>query len=319
MARVSATTVTIGALNTIYGLGNSLSAYTRTSTSVKNSTIALAPVGNPISMGRLRGSFPSGTYRNLDILASSTTSGINVFPSNINQAYIAGLSNNSDPANSYTLFNGQATGNYGYATTSNVFRQYYYTAPDTSQTNSMYWRMSNKAVPYAGGFEEQGAWVSAIGFNYWSASVSSYFDTLTYDFFGGGNNYFGYWSPGFYELVDGNNFMAAYVYGGTFYFGMLNRAQLRAGVIQPLYSISLGSATSPWWDNSMLNICQRIRVYSATGSYANLDLYIGWDEYILRGYDLPAEARLYGVGDTGTRDTVINSGSAQYIDGRIFE
>ena len=319
MTRISSTSVSVSDLNSVYGRGYAIGSYNRSSSSVKDSTIALAPAGSAVSLGRLRGSFPSGTYRNINMTAGSTTSGINVFPGNNNQAYYAGLSNNADPLNSYTTLVAQWPGNRGYGTTSNVYRQYYYVSPDASQPNTMYWRISNKAVPFAGGFEEQGAWVCAIGVNYWNAYLNSYFDVSMYDFFGGGNQYNAYFAPGFYELFDGNNFLACYVYSGTMYFGMVNRAQLRAGVIQPVYAIGMFGPGGIYWDNSMMNISPRIRTYSATGGWDNSDLYIGWDEYILRGYDLPPEARLYGAGDTDTRNTVLYSGSNNYIDGRIFE
>ena len=318
MARISSTTVSISDLNSTFGFGNSLSGYQRSSTSVKSNTVALVPVGNTVSMGRMRGAFPSGTYRDLNVYASSTTSGINVTPRNFNQAYNSGLSNNADPSNAYTLYYTQTTGNQGYSTTTNVFRQDYYTLTDFSQSNGMYFRISNVAFPYYGPFEQEGSWVIAIGLNYIYSSLNYFYDIYAWNFYGGGNSYYAVWYPSIADVFNGNNFFAFYVSGGTFYYGMVNRAQLRAGVIQPVYSIAFSGVDSLYWYNSMDTFCARIGA-CINGSPANLDFRLGWDEYIVRGYDLPNPSRLYGYGDTTTRNTLINSGSAQYIDGRIFE
>lgn len=318
MARVGTGTVSISDLNSVYGFGYSLGSYSRSSTSVKNNTVALAPVGTTVSMDRLKGSYASGTYRNLNVYASSTTAGINVYPRNFNQAYIAGLSNNSDPANSYTVLYTQSTGNQGYATTSNVYRQYYYTYSDESQANGMYFRVSNVMFPYAGPFEEQGAWVVAVGLNYWAAYIPTYTTPVSmWESYGGGNFYNAYWNPSFADVFNGNNFLACYVSSGTLYFGMLNRAQLRAGVIQPVYAVAMAGVDSIWWYNTIMNINSRVSFI--TQSTQNLDLYMGWDEYIVRGYDLPPENNLYGQGDTCIRSKAVNPGSVQYVNGRVFE
>ena len=318
MARVSSTTVSISSLNSIFGFGNSLSGYQRSSTSVKSNTVALVPVGTTVSMGRMRGAFPSGTYRNSNVYASSTTSGINMVPRNSIITYYSGLSNNSDPANSYTQYYTQTSGNQGYGTTTNVYRQYAYTASDFSAANGMYFRISNVAFPYYGPFEQEGSWVSAIGLNYYYGSVSTFFETSGWNFYGGNNQYNGFWSPSFADVFNGNNFFAFFVSSGTFYFGMVNRAQLRAGVIQPVYAVAFSSVDSLWWYNSMDIFCSRFST-CINGSAGALDLRIGWDEYLVRGYDLPNPSRLYGYGDTATRNNVIVDGSPQYIDGRIFE
>ena len=319
MARVGTGSVSISALNSVFGLGNSLGSYKRTSTSVKSNTIALAPVGNTVSMNRLKGSYASGTYRDINVYASSTTAGVNVIPQNTNQAYNAGLSNNSDPTNAYTVFYGQNTGNIGYPTTCNTYRQNYYTSTDDSQPNGMYFRISNTMFPYAGPFEEEGAWVAAIGLNYYGVYQSTLqAGVYIYDFKGGGSFFYGSWFSTFANVFNGNYFFAVYVYSGTLYFGMVNRAQLRAGVIQPIYGTAMSGLNDTWWYNSILNACMRysLQMLSAPD---NLDMVIGWDEYLVRGYDLPPENRLYGLGDTATRYQVVNSGSAQYVDGRVFE
>jgi hypothetical protein len=319
MARVPISgPISVADLNTACGYGFSMGSYRRTSTSVKNNTTALVPADGVVSMSRLRGAYPSGTYRDQNILASSTTAGINVTPRSSAQAYVAGLSNNSDPLNAYTLYNTKRTGNLGYATQSNSFLQTFYTTSDGSQANGMYFRISNVSPPYAGAFEQESSWVVAIGLNYVTVSVAAFSEPVyIWDFYGGGTGAFAFWSPSNAEMFDGNNFFAAFVSSGTFYFGMVNRAQLRAGVIQPVYSIAMAGANSVWWHNSALNCCLRYAAYATSSQ--NLTLELGWDEYIARGYDLPDGARLYGLGDTTTRNQLIFSGSIQTVDGRIFE
>lgn len=315
MARVPISgPVSIADLNTACGYGYSLSSYRRTSTSVKNNVPALVPGDGTVSLNRLRGAYPSGTYRDLNILASSTTTGINVFPRNFNTAYTAGLSNNSDPANAYTLYNSKVTGNQGYSTQGNMYTQTYNS--DASQTNGMYFRVSTVSPTWAGNFEAAGSWVVAIGFNYFTANLSTTFDTYVWEFPGDGNSYYASLGASFAQVFDGNNFFAAFNDGGTIYFGLLNRAQLRAGVIQPVLSIAMFSPDA-WWYNSINTICPRLTFWPA--SLSSLQLKLAWDEYIVRGYDIPDGARLYGQGDTATRNTVINSSPYQTCEGRIFE
>jgi len=182
----------------------------------------------------------------------------------------------------------------------------------------MYFRISDVSPPYAGGFEEEGAWVVAIGLNFQVVDVSYYYlNAYIFDFSGGGNFTYGTWSPTLTEVFDGNNFFAVFVSGGTYYYGMLNRAQLRAGVIQPVYALAFSGPDSGWWYNSISTACARWEVTAQTAG--NTYLLLGWDEYLVRGYDIPNGARLYGYGDTATRNQVTNSGSQQTVDGRIFE
>jgi hypothetical protein len=267
-----------------------------------------------VSFNRLRGAYPSGTYRDLDILASSTTSGINVFPRNSDAAYTAGLSNNSDPLNSYTLYNSKVNVNQGYSTQANMYTQTYNSS--ASQTNGMYFRVSTMSPTWEGNFEAAGSWVVAIGLNYYTISISSTFDSFVWEFPGSGVFYFASLGASIAQLFDGNNFLAAFNDGGSMCYGLLNRAQLRAGVIQPVISLSIGGPTT-WWYNSVNTICPRISFWPA--SLSSLQVQLAWDEYIVRGYDIPDGSRLYGQGDTATRNTVINSAPYQTVEGRIFE
>ena len=315
MARVPISgPVSVADLNTACGYGFSMGSYRRTSTSVKNNVPALVPADGTVSFNRLRGAYPSGTYRDLDILASSTTSGINVFPRNSDAAYTAGLSNNSDPLNSYTLYNSKVNGNQGYSTQANMYTQTYNS--DASQTNGMYFRVSTVSPTWAGNFEAAGSWVVAIGFNYYTISISTTFDSFVWEFPGSSVSYFASLGASVAQVFDGNNFFAAFNDGGSMCYGLLNRAQLRAGVIQPVISLSIGGPTT-WWYNSVNTICPRISFWPA--SLSSLQVQLAWDEYIVRGYDIPDGSRLYGQGDTATRNTVINSAPYQTVEGRIFE
>lgn len=319
MARVSAGAVSISNLNSVFGLGNSLGSYKRTSTSQKSNTIAFAPVSNTVSMDRLRGSFPSGTYRNINTYASSSTTAVNVTPRNPFLSYSAGLSNNSDPANSYTLFSFQASGNRGSSATSNVFSQTAVT--DTSSVNGMYFRIANgNMFPFASAFEEPGAWVVAIGLNYFDWFSDAIFITggEIFQFYGDANNYNATLGASLAQMYDGNNFFAVFVSGGSQCFGLVNRAQLRAGVIQPVIQVAMFGPETINWFNSMQNVTFRHGLNTQSGS-RSVQLQIGWDEMLVRGYDLPPEAAMAGTGFTTIRSKVVNPGPAQYIQGRIFE
>lgn len=319
MARVSSGAVSISNLNSVFGLGNSLGTYKRASTSEKSNTIAFAPVGNPVSMDRLRGSFPSGTYRNINTYASSSTTAVNVTPRNSLISYSAGLSNNADPSNAYTLFSFQASGNRGSSATSNVFSQTAVT--DTSNTNGMYFRIANGTMfPFASAFEEPGAWVVAVGLNYFNWFSDAIFITggEVFQLYGDGNSYFANLGASLAQMYDGNNFFAAFVSGGSQQFGLVNRAQLRAGVIQPVIQVSMFGPDSINWYNSMQNIAFRHGLTTQSGS-RSIQLQIGWDEMLVRGYDLPPEAAMAGTSFTTIRSKVVNPGPAQYIQGRIFE
>jgi len=315
MARVPISgPVSVADLNTACGYGFSMGSYRRTSTSVKNNVPALVPADGTVSFNRLRGAYPSGTYRDLDVLASSTTSGINVFPRSSAAAYSAGLSNNSDPLNSYTLYNSKVNGNQGYSTQGNMYTQTFNS--DASQPNGMYFRVSTVSPTWAGNFEAAGSWVVAIGFNYFTISVSSTYDSAVFEFYGSSNAFFAQLGASVAEIFDGNNFFAAFNDGGGMAYGLLNRAQLRAGVIQPVISLGITGPTG-WWHNSVNTICPRIAFWPA--SLSSLQVQLAWDEYIVRGYDIPDGSRLYGQGDTATRNTVIFSAPAQTVEGRIFE
>lgn len=321
MARITTANVSISQLNSVYGFGNNLSAYTRSSTSVKSNTIAHAPVSGTVSIGRLRGSYPSGTYRNINTFASSSTTAVNVVPRNPLRAYSAGLSNNSDPTNAYTLFSFQGTGNRGSGTTSNIFSQTMNTGADRSAVNGMYFRIANGTTyPFAAAFEEPGAWVVAIGLNHfnWLSGGIYFIEVDTFYLYGDGANYFANWSPSLAEIYDGNNFFAHFVSGGSQQFGFLNRTQLRAGVIQPVYQISMFGPGGTIWDNSAQNIMFRHGLITTSGD-RYVELRIGWDEILVRGYDLQAEHNMFGTSYTTTRAKAINPGTARYIDGRIFE
>jgi len=319
MARVSSGAVSISNLNSVLGFGNSLGSYKRASTSVKSNTIAFAPVGNPVSMDRLRGSFPSGTYRDINTYASSSTTAVNVTPRNPVISYSAGLSNNADPANAYTLFSFQASGNRGSSATSNVFSQTAVT--DSGGINGMYFRIANGTMfPFASAFEEPGAWVVAVGLNYFNWFSGDIFFTTgeIFQFYGDGNNYNVTLGATLDQMYDGNNFFAVFVSGGSQQFGLVNRAQLRAGVIQPVIQIGMFGPDSINWYNSMQNVTFRHGIFPQSGS-RSVQLQIGWDEMLVRGYDLPPEAAMAGTGFTTTRAKVTNPGTAQFIQGKIFE
>ena len=321
MARISTTDVSISQLNSVYGFGNNLSAYTRSSTSVKSNTIAHAPVSGTVSIGRLRGSYPSGTYRNINTFASSSTTAVNVTPRNPVRSYSAGLSNNSDPYNAYTLLWSQGSGNRGSGTTSNIFSQTMNTGADRSAVNGMYFRIANGATyPFAAAFEEPGAWVVAIGLNHfdWQSGGIFFIETEAWYFYGDTLAYFANWSPTLAEIYDGNNFFAHFASGGSQQFGFLNRTQLRAGVIQPVYQLSMFGPGGTIWDNSAQNITFRHGIITSGGDRF-VELRIGWDEILVRGYDLQPEHNMFGTSNTTTRAKVVNPGTSRTIDGRIFE
>lgn len=336
MARITTTGISISQLNTVFGLGNNLSAYKRSSTSEKSNTIAHAPVSETVSIGRLRGAYPSGTYRNINSTAGSSTTLVNVFPRVTNSTYSAGLSNNSDPENSYTLLSYQGTGNRGYATTSNIFSQTMYTT--ASLSNTMYFRIANGTTyPFSAGFEEPAAWVVAIGLNHFSFDRNVFFlPPEAFQFPGGDGSgnfqfYFGTWSvPTSAEIYNGNNFFAHFVSGDRLQVGFLNRAQLRAGVIQPVYQIAMwlpstssiaennNAGAVPIWFNSAQNWAFRHGIIP-NGADGSLTFNMGWDEILVRGYDLPPEHDMFGTSSTTIRSKAVNPGTLKYIDERLFE
>jgi hypothetical protein len=332
MARIpSSGPISISTLNSAFGRGNSLGSYRRANTSEKSNTIGFAPLNNePISIGRLRGAFTTGAYVNANVYASSTTSGVGCMPRNVVAAYNYGLSNNSDPNNSYTLFYTQGTGNWGHSTTCNIFRQSYNTAPDYSQSNGMYFHVAQVSNPHAAAFEEPTAWVVALGFNYHLVNAGSwYYEGITSIWEAHGGDQWTFNNVGrssFQELFDGNNFTASWVSGGTLYYGTLNRAQLRAGVIQPVNTSAWGGVDNTFWYNTFMKTLHRHTIISASG-YQTTELSIGWDEYIARGYNLPPEHRLYAYGSNPTRAQVwsgtytytTNGVSGTTIDGRYFQ
>jgi hypothetical protein len=274
-------------------------------------------------MDRLRGSFPTGTYVNVNTLASSSTTAVNFVPRLSTIAYTAGLSNNADPANSYTLYSGAGTGNRGYATTCRLFSQTATTGTSSvTEVNGMYFRIADgRMFPFAAGFEEPTAWVYAIGLNHFNWFSGDIFFNDVHAFFFYGNNeafYNAFWNPSLAQIYDGNNFFAVFVSGGVQQWGMLNRAQLRAGVIQPVFQVAMFGPGSTIWDNSLQNMSFRHGINTQSGS-RSLRFQLGWDEILIRGYSLPPEAPMAGTSSTTTRAKVFNPGPATYIQGRIFQ
>lgn len=85
-----------------------------------------------------------------------------------------------------------------------------------------------------------------------------------------------------------------------------------------MYSIPPYTSTPIAWESSAQNIAFRHGIITQGGD-RSVELRLGWDEILVRGYDLPPEHNMFGTSNTTTRAKVINPGTARYIDGRIFE
>lgn len=298
-------------------LGNNLRAYLRGGKT--SSYIVGSPNSGTITLRQLRGGWASTVYYNYNFTVDSL--GLSGFipniaatPSQSGVSFSSGLSNNGDPDNAYVLNQGAVTGNRGYPTTG----AYYFVQGVDNNGGGIGIRFNNANVGLAwqSTVDDSNAasWVDAIGLNYHTSSNSGTFTAQTVNYVGNGGLFFASFGVGFFDVFNGNNFFAVYAKGGSIYYGMVNRSQLRSGVIAPISEFNFGEYS---WRSSCMTILHGYIESLGAGTFNSVAL--ACDEVLFRGHAFPSDHRMFARGSTVTRNIYRNAARRGDIDGRVFE